>query len=538
MNEDGQAPGLPPSRNPFTGSPLPADSRSAAHGHTAWPPLLHSSQRLLTDVLKSVADGVVVADLEGRLVLFNASAERILGLGELAVPPSNWSTAYGLFSEDGVTPFPSDELPLARAIRGESVFDCRVCVRNLGVPRGVWLSINAAPLRDDDLGLCGGVAIFRDITASRRELERVELLSAVVEQTADAVVITDSTGLIEYVNPALERTTGYSSRELIGRTPRIFRSGAHTAAFYDELWATLNDGRVFRGTLIDRKKNGEEFHSEQTVTPVRNAAGVVSHFVSVGRDITDRRRAAEADSRHMLARAVQQRLFPVSAPEGCGCDIAGAVYTADKTGGDYYDFLELPDGCTGLVVGDVSGHAFDAALFMAETRAYVRSIAQATSDPGAILTMVNRALVVDTADNQFVTLFLCCLDRNRRGLRYASAGHVTGIVLDYAGAVKAELPATGVPLGLFADANITTSAAPSLERGDLIALFSDGVTDADTADGLPFGMPRALDVVRAHQRESAARIVHQIYQAVRAFTGRRPHTDDITVLICKVEDWD
>ena len=502
----------------------------AANGH-----LLSSSPRLLDDILESITDGVVVADLDGRFVLFNPAAERILGIGALDVPPTDWSAAYGCFREDGVTAFPADELPLARAIRGESVFDCQVFVRNASVPRGVWVSINATPLRDDDLGLCGGVASFRDITAKRRVMERIELLSAVVEQTADTVVITDSTGLIEYVNPALEKTTGYSARDLIGRTPRAFRSGAHTNAFYDELWSTLSDGRVFRGTLINRKKNGQEYHSEQTITPVRDVAGVASHFVSVGRDITDRRRAAEADSRHLLARAVQQRLFPVSPPPACGCDIAGAVYTADKTGGDYYDFLTLPDGCTGIVVGDVSGHAFDAALVMAETRAYLRSMAQTSSDPGTILTLVNRALVVDTADNQFVTLLLCCLDGDSRALRYASAGHVTGIVLGRNGAVKAELPSTGVPLGLFPDITLATATAAPLENGDIVALFTDGVTETDTADGVPFGMPRALDVIRQYRREPAAKIVHRVYQAVRAHTGRRPHADDITAVICKVE---
>ena len=126
-------------------------------------------------------------------------------------------------------------------------------------PSGAWLSINSAPLVDDASGLCGGVAVIRDITAKRRELERVTLLSAVFEQTADAVVITDSTGIIEYANPAVEQITGYSSRELVGHTPRVFRSGAHPRAFFDELWTTLAEGRVFRGTLINRKKNSEEY---------------------------------------------------------------------------------------------------------------------------------------------------------------------------------------------------------------------------------------------------------------------------------------
>ena len=216
--------------------------------------------------------------------------------------------------------------------------------------------------------------------------------------------------------------------------------------------------------------------------------------------------------------------------------MAGAVYTADKTGGDYYDFLSLAEGHTGVVVGDVSGHAFDAALVMVETRAYLRSIAQTTSDPGEILTLVNRVLVGDTAENQFVTLVLCCLDPLSRVLRYASAGHVPGFIFDRLGTVKAELPSTGLPLGLFPDATFATATLPALEPGDIVALFTDGVIETDTADGTPFGVERALAVIRQHRLEPAAKIVHRIYRAVRDFTGRRPHTDDITAVICKFEE--
>jgi phosphoserine phosphatase RsbU/P len=195
----------------------------------------------------------------------------------------------------------------------------------------------------------------------------------------------------------------------------------------------------------------------------------------------------------------------------------------------------LPDGCTGVVVADVSGHAFDAALVMAETRAYLRSIAQASSDPGEILTRVNRALVVDMAENQFVTLVLCRIDPVCQALQYASAGHVTGVVLGHAGAVKAELPSTGLPLGIFRDLTFTTAAAAPLESGDIVALFTDGVTETDTADGVQFGTERALDVIRRFRREPAAKIVHRLYRAVRDFAGRRPHADDITAVICKVD---
>jgi PAS domain S-box-containing protein len=219
-----------------------------------------SSAKLLWDILDSLADGVVVADLEGRFVLFNPAAEIMLGLGPLGAPMSDWSATYSCFREDGVTPFPSEELPLSRAIKGETIQDCVVFVKIARTPNGVWLSFDASPIHDAEGVLVGGAVVFRDVTAKRHELEHIELLSAVVEQTADSVVITDREGLIEYVNPALEKTTGFTGRELVGKTPRAFRSGAHDNAFYDELWATLAAGRVYRGTLVNRRRDDTVFY--------------------------------------------------------------------------------------------------------------------------------------------------------------------------------------------------------------------------------------------------------------------------------------
>jgi PAS domain S-box-containing protein len=372
----------PLSDAPHVNGPAPTDDKlDAGEGPGSRHPVVRSGARLLQDVIDSLTDGVVVADLQGRFVLFNPAAERMLGIGPVGVPASEWSASYGCFRDDMVTPFPSEELPLARAIKGETTHDCAVFIRNTRVPEGIWLSINASPIRDEAGRLAGGVAIFRDDTAKRRELAHIGLLSTVVEQTADAVVVTDREGLIEYVNPAVEKTTGFSARELVGKTPRVFRSGAHDTTFYEGMWGTLRAGRVFRDTLINRKKNGAIFYSEQTIAPVRDATGTIVHYVSVAKDITDRRKAAESESRHLLARAVQQRLFPAAPPPGCGFELGGAVYTADKTGGDYFDYIPLSDATMAVVVGDVSGHAFDSALIMAETRAYLRSIAQTACWP-------------------------------------------------------------------------------------------------------------------------------------------------------------
>ena len=367
------------------------------------------------------------------------------------------------------------------------------------------------------------------------ELDHIRMLSAVVEQTADSVMVTDPDGLIEYVNPAAARISGYLEEELIGRTPRVLRSGVHAEAVYEQLWTTLARGEVYRGTIVNRKKNGDLYHSEQTITPIRDAAGEIRRFVSVGKDVTELRKAAEQETRLQLARSVQQRLCPLSPPRASGLDLAGASFMTHATGGDYFDFITLRDGCTGLVIADVSGHGFDAALVMAETRAYLRSMAQSSSDPGEILTLVNRVLVSDLEGSQFVTMIVACLNSHTRTLRWASAGHTTGFVLDAGGAVKAEMTATGVPLGIFSNATFATATAVEVQAGDMVALSTDGITEAENAAGGWFGSDRAVEVLRARRQEPAAKIVQRLYRAVRDFSGGVPQADDITVVVCKVD---
>ena len=127
-----------------------------------------------------------------------------------------------------------------------------------------------------------------DITKRKQAEEKFKILSSVVEQTADLVFITNREGVIEYVNPAFELLTGFSKEEATGKTPRILKSGMHSAKEYEELWATILAGKVLQGIVINHKKNGELYYEEKTITPMRDGQGNITHFVSTGKDITER----------------------------------------------------------------------------------------------------------------------------------------------------------------------------------------------------------------------------------------------------------
>jgi PAS domain S-box-containing protein len=403
----------------------------------------------------------------------------------------------------------------------------------------LFAAVSRTPAFAEDGTFTGVLKIVSDISNLKRlegerqeALDSVVLLSKAVEQTTDSVLISDSAGLIKYVNPAFEGTTGYSREEVLGKTPRFLRSDQHSDRFYQEMWDSLLAGQPYRGTLVHRKKTGDLYWANQTISPIKDTHGTVTHFVAVVKDVTDARKRHEQEVQLRLARAVQQRFFP-KAPRLPGFDIAAASHPAEETGGDYFDFIEAPNGLLYVAIGDVSGHGFDSALIMGLTRAYVRSFAALAMDVGEVLRRVNRAIIGDLEDNRYVTMLLVRLDVEAGSLTYASAGHIPGVVLNGSQGIDGIMDSTGVPLGLFADATFPTRRY-QCKAHQILVLGTDGATETSDSKGLEFGRNGVVQYVRSHAHETASEIAAGIYAAARSFGGQAPQHDDITSVIIKV----
>jgi len=236
----------------------------------------------------------------------------------------------------------------------------------------------------------------------------------------------------------------------------------------------------------------------------------------------------------LAAQRIQEHLLPRAAPLLSGFDVAGASYPAELTGGDYFDYLPMRDGSLGLVIADVSGHGFGSALLMASTHAHLRSLAEAFEGLDEIVTRANAVLSRETEDDRFVTLLFGRLDPRSGRLEYVNAGHPAGYVLDASGAVKASLESTSLPLGILADADFPCGPPVALEPGDLVLFLTDGVLEARSPEGEPFGTERALDVVRAARHKPASGLIATLCEAVRQFAGQSKLPDDLTALVVKV----
>ena len=155
------------------------------------------------------------------------------------------------------------------------------------------VSLRISAIKDITGKLIGISWILRDITAQKEAEALIRKLSSVVEQTADTVMITDKAGTVEYVNPAFISTTGYSKEEAVGHSSKLLKSGKHSRLFYKKLWETILSGNPFQASMINRKKSGDLFHTEKTITPLKDNSGAITHFVSTDKDITDRRLAEQ-----------------------------------------------------------------------------------------------------------------------------------------------------------------------------------------------------------------------------------------------------
>lgn len=246
------------------------------------------------------------------------------------------------------------------------------------------------------------------------------------------------------------------------------------------------------------------------------------------RDLEIERKRLEGEL--ALAHQIQARLLPAEAPVLPRTELAGLSLPAREVGGDYYDFLPLSNGSIGLIVADVSGKGVPAALLMSSFRASLLS-QKLESGPAEILTRLNHFLHRSVEPGRFVTAFLAMFNPKDGRLIYANAGHNPPYWLGADGRLST-LKEGGLVLGLFGETSYE-QAEIQLADGDLLALFTDGVTEAQNAEEELWGEDRLEDVLRDQRGAPCRRIVSEILGEIRRFAGEEAQSDDITLLLAR-----
>jgi serine phosphatase RsbU (regulator of sigma subunit)/pSer/pThr/pTyr-binding forkhead associated (FHA) protein len=228
---------------------------------------------------------------------------------------------------------------------------------------------------------------------------------------------------------------------------------------------------------------------------------------------------------------IQKRLLPEEMPQLENFEISGRADACRAVGGDYYDFVRRGDVKIGLAIGDVSGKGMAAALLMASVQAVFRTLSDVEKTPAGLVGSLNRHLIRSANPNKFVSFFFGELNPGTGDLQYVNAGHNPPILLRASGEVEI-LPASGVVLGVFAEAGFEERSVV-LGPGDLLTLFSDGVTEWQNEEDAMYGEEGLMEALRKHGSKSAEEIVEAVLEEVLAFAGGAPQYDDATLLLLK-----
>jgi len=232
----------------------------------------------------------------------------------------------------------------------------------------------------------------------------------------------------------------------------------------------------------------------------------------------------------LLAQRIQKSFLPEHPPEVAGWQIAVDWRAVRGVGGDFYDFIPLDDRHLGLLIADVSDKGVAAALYMALSRTVVRAAALGTMSPSETLRRANRILLQDSRSGMFVSIFYGILDLKTGAFGYARAGHNPPLLVETAEGNIRALEPPGIVLGVVEDPNLAEEWT-TIERGDALVMYTDGVTEAINAQEEEFGTGRLRNVLLGCRERQAQDVVNAIQGAVQSFVEQQSQFDDFTLVV-------
>lgn len=505
-----------------------------------------AAEATLTAAIENVSQGILMLDAEDRVMLLNSRGRELLGIPpEFARPgiPLRKGLEFQLqHGEFDAEPAKREEL-LREAMSRETNLAGYERTR----PNGAVLEIRSNRLPDGRF-----VRTYTDVTERKRvatllqaSLRELEGQKFALDEHA-IVSVTDLDGNIVYANDKFVQVSGYRREELLGKTHRLVKSGRHGSGFYRDMWTTIAAGRVWHGEIVNRSKDGTLYWLASTIVPLLDDSGNPRQYIAIRTDITERKLAelalAESRQRELLTgHAIQQSLLLGDPPRIAQLEIAAYAQPSQGVDGDFYDFFSVHGRCCDVLIGDVMGKGVTAALMGAGVKSqYGRVLAELLApsqtsgelpQPRSIVNHLHARLTADLIRlDAFVTLAYCRVDLQLRRLAYISAGHTPAILLA-AGGELSLLEGDNLPVGVRADERYTETEHP-FDEGDLLFLYSDGVTEARNAAGEEFGVPRLARRVSELRAAGVppAMLVQCVRHAVAQFTAATDWSDDFTIV--------
>ncbi len=485
--------------------------------------------------LKNVA--VEYLDPEMRIIWLNDAVQKRLGLSAEEIKGKNcFELIQGL----------NEPCPGCTAVKAIQTGQSQE--GELLTPDGkAWVS-RSSPIKDLKGHVKGVVHVAVNITQRKRAEEK---LANIIDFLPDATFVMDINSKVIAWNRALEELTGVKAKEMIGKGDYEY-----ALPFYGSRRPMLIDLAMMPEVEVDDKysnlqREGNTLITEVYIptfgqgganlwakaTPLYDTAGKLMGAIESVRDMTLLRRAEKTLERSKaelrIASDIQRSFLPEHIPPVAGFDMAAISIPAMEVGGDFYDFIP-GNGSVGMVIADVSGKSIPAALFMALSRTIVRANATHHERGIDVLQEANDMISADSHSGMFVTLFYGVLDQSSRDLVYANAGHPPPILLRGGSDEIVKLDVTGIALGAISGVEYEERKV-ALLPGDMVILYTDGVTEAINSDVEQYGLKRLCTVAQRYRNLSSQGIIEKILEDISQFSGEQAQFDDITMIIAKAE---
>jgi sigma-B regulation protein RsbU (phosphoserine phosphatase) len=344
----------------------------------------------------------------------------------------------------------------------------------------------------------------------------------------------EETGEVRVSRSIIEEVVGQGRSVLTSdaqHDPRFMSSTMTIQGIRSVLAVPLGVGERIFGMIYADSPLAEAKFSQDHLTVLTTLASVAAIRVENARLMEEDLERERFERELNLAREIQQRFQPSSAPHVNGYEMQGISFPCYEIGGDYYDFIERPDGRMVIALGDVSGKGTSAALLMSSLHAAMHAQIPAHKNLGETISAVNRYLAETIPLNRFITLFCAELDPATGMLSFLNAGHNPPLIA-HAGGSMEQLAAGGIPLGIVGDA-VYREGRTQLHPGDALVIYSDGVSETQNAAGEEFGPVRLYNTVARYLESTAAGIRDKIEADLTKFAQGTPAGDDITLVIVK-----
>ena len=380
----------------------------------------------------------------------------------------------------------------------------------------------------------------------QRERAAAELtrLSLVAKRTDNLVIITDSHGRIEWVNDGFERVTQYKLDEVLGKRPGDFLQGEETdLETVKYMRSKLDDGEGFNVEIVNYNKSGRKYWLDIEVRPIHDDHGNVTNFMAVESDITEMKLAREREVE--IGSRIQESLLLGRVPPGIdGAAISALTIPSQRIDGDFFDIHKYGSRRFDVMIGDVMGKGVPASLIGAATKSeFLRATSLLVSklrserlpEAEEIVNQVHREVTGELVKLEtFVTACLAQFNLDENKVCFVNSGH-TG-TLHYSGNTGEARSFHGLnlPLGVKTDEQYTQICIP-IDHGDVFLFYSDGVTEARSADGSLFGQDRLMQVLSANAKASPQEIIDAVREAVLIFSKSGKLLDDFTCIAVKIE---